>query len=217
HSAAAGVAALGLMLTACSGDGGDGGSPSESPSASEVSTSSGSPNASDPESASPSATASGSYEPATETAPAKNVPVPEMPEAVKEPTEEGLEAAVEYWWETEHFLKATGDSSPMGEVSNDDCIACQDLIEDWTWVYDEGGWAMVDAADIDVRVASVDNVGGTFIFFASEEPGEVFQPDGTRVEGAKSTGSKDIPWTGSATFVEESDVWRIDELLVEGS
>ncbi|GAA1120193.1 hypothetical protein GCM10009670_07500 [Citricoccus alkalitolerans] len=143
--------------------------------------------------------------------------MPETPEAAKQPTQEGLEAAVEYWWETEHFLKATGDSSPMGDVSNDDCIACQDLIEDWTWVYGEGGWAMVGAADIDVRVASVDDVGGTFIFFTSEEPGEVFQPDGTRVEDASSTGSKDIPWTGSATFDEESEVWRIDELSVEGS
>lgn len=212
----AGVMAVGLMLTACSGDGGDGGSPSGSPSATEISTSSGSPTGSDSESTSPSATASGSYEPATETSPAKNVPVPEMPEAVKEPTQEGLEAAVEYWWEAGDFLRATGDSTHIDEVSTSDCELCQSQRNRWTEIYDLGGWAETGPTEVRVQFTNIDNggLGGTGAIVVSESPSQIYQPNGS--PGGSGDGSDDRPWAISAVFDEEEQLWKLEGLEPQG-
>ncbi|NUL45201.1 hypothetical protein F7P69_08345 [Cellulosimicrobium funkei] len=214
----AGVMTVGLVLTGCSGDGGEGEPSSAAPSASSVSTESASPedSASAPVSSSPSSSASGTYEPATETSPAKNVPVPEMPEAAKEPTQEGLEAAVEYWWEADNYLKLTGDSEALERVSTVDCKLCNDLINRWSEIYKLGGWAESDQAEVNVQFTTIDDggSGGTGAMEVSEAPGQIYRPDGE--PGATGDGTSKIPWTFSAVFDQNDRSWKIDDLGAQG-
>ncbi|WP_313815641.1 DUF6318 family protein [Citricoccus sp.] len=206
------------MLTACSGGGGDGESSSAAPSASSVSSESASPDdsSSGSPSSSPSASASGSYEPATETSPAKNVPVPELPEAAREPTQEGLEATVEYWWETEYYLKATGEVDPMEEVSTADCKLCQSLSNRWSEAYELGGWAENEPAEVQVQFTKIDNggLGGTGAMLVSEAPGQMYMPDGEAA--ASGDGSTNRPWVFSALFDESTGNWRLESLGAQG-
>ncbi|XKH56179.1 DUF6318 family protein [Citricoccus nitrophenolicus] len=212
----AGVVAVGLVLAGCSGDGGEGASSSAAPSATEVSTGSASPTGTGSDSASPSSSASGSYEPATETSPATNVPIPEMPEAAKEPTQEGLESAVEYWWTAGDFLRATGESTYIDEVSTSDCGLCQSQRDRWAEIYDLGGWAETGPTEVGVQFTNIDNggLGGTGAIVVSESPSQIYQPNGS--QGGSGDGSEDRPWAFSAVFDEEEQVWKIEGLEPQG-
>ncbi|MGO3140349.1 MAG: DUF6318 family protein [Galactobacter sp.] len=66
----------------------------------------------------------GEYQPATETSPAKNVPVPEYPEAAKANTEDGQKAFIEYWFKTYDYAMDTGDPSLFKAASDPDCEYC---------------------------------------------------------------------------------------------
>jgi|GEM_PF-2443858 len=74
----------------------------------------------------PSATASAlpSMVPATPTSPAKNVPVPELPEAAKEKTPQGAVAFTEFYVELMNYTWATNDVEPMLVVTEGACRVC---------------------------------------------------------------------------------------------
>lgn len=214
-AAVSAAAALALLVAGCSGEGGE--EPSSSASASEASSSSSSAasSASPSDSTAPSPTESGSYEPATSEGPARNVPVPEMPDAVKEQTKEGLEAAVEYWWETASYLRESGDVGPYKGMSHESCGSCHREMERWSGVYGQGGWLKTDSPEIEVEVVGLDadQLGGTSILFLTSAPGSLYRPDGSLVEEAESDGSEDVPWSASLTFDEDAGHWLIDEML----
>lgn len=211
-------AAAALLLTACGDNGGDNGTPSPSDGSSSSATSTATPSDGDNSSSSTTAspTASATPEPATSTSAAKNIPAPEMPEAMKTNDQAGLEAALEYWWETEHYLKTTGDSVPMADVSTEDCVLCEDLIANWPRIYEADGWAVGQPSDIVDVISNVDNggYGGTMIFAVYSKPGQVYRPGGELVEQASSEGLDDVGWSGSAVFDREEQHWKIDGLSV---
>lgn len=223
--AVAALSVAGLLLTGCSGDGGgDGGdgptsaasTASASPSASETADTAGAGSGSP--STAPSASPSGSYEPATSEGPAKNVPVPEMPEAMKEPTEEGLEAALEYWWDTANYLQLTGDPDPFEGMSAEDCIICRGFIDNWGEIYSSGGWSTGAEAEILDSFFSVEDDGesATMIFQTVEGPSSLYEQDGTEVGPEDADNSYRTDWSGSATFDSERGHWVIDEIASEG-
>ncbi|MCY1157255.1 MAG: hypothetical protein MOP51_275, partial [Citricoccus sp.] len=161
--AGAAVAVLAVALTACGGgaDDPDTGAPVSTPSASTEAATGPSGSEETESSVAPSGPSAASSEasggefiPASSEGPAQNVPVPEMPAAAKEQTQEGLEAALEYWWETDYYLKLTGDAAPMESVSTADCVLCEDLLKRWPELYELGGWGETSApAAVEVRVA----------------------------------------------------------------
>lgn len=88
-----------------------------------------------------SPTDDGAYVPASEKGPARNVPKPVMPDAVKEDTPEGAEAAVEYWWDAVYYLQQTNDPEPLKSISDmENCDLCKGYIDSMANVYNEGGW-----------------------------------------------------------------------------
>ncbi len=226
RAARAGVAGavLALALTACGSgaDDPDTGAPvsttsasSEAvpePSASEDAKDSAAPSGSS--TASPDAT-EGEFVPASSDGPAQNVPVPEMPPAAKEQTQEGLEAALEYWWEAERYLKLTGDPDPLRAVSTDDCALCEELIKNWPAIYKADGWADIGDTEMEVAFSSLDNnnLGGRAILMVSEAPGEVYRPDGSRVKSASGDGSKDVGWGAGARY--SGGQWQIEAMSVQ--
>lgn len=72
-----------------------------------------------------SSPSAGEYQPATETSPARNVPVPKYPKAARANTEEGQKAFIEYWFKTYNYAFETGDTKPMTAVSDRECEFCQ--------------------------------------------------------------------------------------------
>lgn len=228
--AGATLAVLALALSGCAGESGEGvdavtGAPVNTESAISGSSSpvaSGSAGSGDGD-GTPSATASskspgspdGEYVPASSEGPAQNVPVPELPAAAQEQTQEGLEAALEYWWEAEHYLKLTGDPSPLKEASTTDCELCQELVESWPEIYAADGWADVETTRVEILFSSLDNndFGGRAVLSVSESPGEVYRPDGSRVESASGDGSSDAGWGTGARY--EDGHWRVEAIGVQ--
>lgn len=230
--AGATLAVLALALSGCAGESGEGvdavtGAPVNTESATSGSSS---PVASDSAGSgdgdgTPSATASskspgspdGEYVPASSEGPAQNVPVPEMPAAAQEQTQEGLEAALEYWWEADHYLKSTGDAGPIRSVSMGDCVVCSDLIDNWPAAYEDGVWAMVEPADVDISVANLESDNyGTLLFTAAERKSIVYAPDGSVMEDASTESSSASPWSASARFSDDQGHWQIEELVPQG-
>ncbi len=222
--AGAAVAVLALALTACGGgaDDPDTGAPASTASASSEASPepSASEDAKDSAAPSRSSTASqdaadGEFVPASSDGPAQNVPVPQMPTAAKEQTQEGLEAALEYWWEAERYLKLTGDPDPLRAISTEDCALCEELIKNWPAIYRADGWADIGETEMEVAFSSLDNnnLGGRAILMVSEAPGEVYRPDGSRVESASGDGSKDVGWGAGARY--SGGQWQIEDMSVQ--
>lgn len=162
-----------LTLTACSGDtedpGGDGGSAATEAAPSDgtaepsdedgSSTESGatddgaSADESDPaESSAHEDSSGGEYVPASAEGPAQNVPKPDMPADISEKTEDGVEAAVEYFWAADSYLVSTGDPSPFEPIVSESCAFCQEEIDYFTTIYSEGSW-YVSTPDEVTRIA----------------------------------------------------------------
>ena len=62
--------------------------------------------------------------PATPTSPAKNVPVPELPDAAKAKTPEGAVAFTEFYVELMNYTWATNDIKPILKHTEPSCSAC---------------------------------------------------------------------------------------------
>ncbi|QCU77931.1 hypothetical protein E7744_06850 [Citricoccus sp. SGAir0253] len=165
--------------------------------------------------ASPSA--SDEFVPASSEGPAQNVPVPEMPAEAREQTEEGLEAALEYWWEANYFLKSTGDPRPLDSVSMDSCGVCQSQLERWPRVYQDEAWVVTKPAIITFDLSDVETnrSSGTSLFRVTEAPGELYMASGRRVEEASSDGSHERPWAASVTFDNSDGYWRVDDIRTQ--
>ncbi|GAA4830591.1 hypothetical protein GCM10023354_06990 [Garicola koreensis] len=76
--------------------------------------------------------------PASSEGPAQNWPEPEIPEAIYEPTEEGAEALIQYWFDARHHARITGDVEVLEYVSLPDCELCAVQVERLQEVYPQG-------------------------------------------------------------------------------
>lgn len=217
-------AALLLTLAACGTDSPDpDASPSE-PSASvtpgPASTTTAAAPASEADSSSASATPGGptsgsptddgAYVPASEKGPARNVPKPVMPDAVKEDTPEGAEAAVEYWWDAVYYLQQTNDPEPLKAVSTQDCDLCDALINDVNTLHSKGSWQVGGRATVD-SILSQELEGGTVsTILLSTESGEIFEAPNKPISDSKLTEKSKEPWRSLSVFDESSGVWQVD-------
>ena len=227
-------AALLLTLTACNG-----GSPEEegsvSPtttapaSASDGGSSEGSGSESEgSETAEPSGSESGDaestegggeYVPASADGPAQNVPKPQMPEAMKEETEEGAKAAVAYWWDTLYYLQQTGDAEPMLEVSSEDCNYCQRYAKGLENVYAEGHWHSGSKPSVTSSLVGGNNPQKRALaltLLISFGDGVHFNPDGTRNEELTTAAAKDEPWYNDVRFNPDRGRWDVTYAALGG-
>lgn len=94
------------------------------------------------EPATPSATPTptASYKPADATGKAQNVPVPELPEAAKAETKEGLEAFARYWFKLLSYGYETGDVGPLESVTSTACSPCGEAKRDIIPWHQDGRW-----------------------------------------------------------------------------
>lgn len=146
--------------------------------------------------------------PASSDGPAENWPTPEPPEAIYEPTEEGVEALLEYWFEANRYARETGDTEPLEEVSEASCLLCDQYI-DLTEETFPTGWWVQDADTIHntyVRMDGSTSASGLFMldagafeaYWEGELHGETPATDGSGMSFASD-------------FVDGQ--WRMTELM----
>ena len=82
------------------------------------------------------------YQPATETGPAQNVPVPVLPPKAKEFSKEGLIAFTEYWYSTLGYAFETGNPQPLQNISDPGCKTCEAMAKGVVNGFKDGKWIM---------------------------------------------------------------------------
>ncbi|WP_344717945.1 DUF6318 family protein [Nesterenkonia halobia] len=181
--------------SASAGESADGGSGEDSPSGEGPE---GSPSDPTSDSAGEGGTGGdGSSEPvpASSDGPAQNWPEPEAPEEITEKSEEGAEAALEYWWELYAYARNTGDTSSLVKMSMSTCDYCKARVEHTIGVYDQGGWWHQDEYEIkDMALVEQDDGsykgyfilgGGTFISYSEDSPTQAEDDSSVQRWGAK--------------------------------
>lgn len=146
--------------------------------------------------------------PASSDGPAQNWPVPEPPEEIYEPTEEGAEALIQHWFDARHYARVTGDTEPLEYFSHEECVLCQSHLERLDEVFSNDGW----------YVSEPDAVGDTYLRMESE----------TVATGLLALHESDFEsfWDGASysetvadsveafgfAFYYEEDLWQMAEL-----
>ncbi|TLP99724.1 hypothetical protein FEF26_02230 [Nesterenkonia salmonea] len=109
--------------------------------------------------------------PASSEGPAQNWPAPDPPDEIYEPTEEGAEALLQYFYEARHYARVTGDTEPFEGVSVPGCAICDyelDVVEE---VYSNDGWYVSEpdeVSDFYLRLDSDDAASGMFALKESD-------------------------------------------------
>ena len=85
--------------------------------------------------------------PASSEGPAQNWPVPDPPDEIYDPTEEGAEATLRYWWELRVYARNTGDTEPLEEFSDEACEVCEAQTDQVRTLY-ESGWYVQEPDNI---------------------------------------------------------------------
>lgn len=228
-------AALLLALTACGGrDAEPAPSPTTTPTASPTASASApaaaseeSPSAASSSPASGSGTAAagnrstdpetgmefettGTYVPASKDGPAQNVPKPVMPEAMKQDTPEGAEAAVRYWWEAVYYLQQTNDAEPMLAASTEDCEACAVYAKTISRIYDEGYWytgSRPSSASTLSQEVEGDMIVTSLIDF---DAATGYDNTGSIVPRTQVKEVQNQPWRHLLTWDAAEGIWRMD-------
>lgn len=151
---------------------------------------------------------SGEPVPASSDGPAQNWPEPEAPGEISEKSEEGAEAALEYWWELYAYARNTGDTSPLANMSMSTCDYCKDRVEHTLGIYDQGDWWRQDEYGIG-EVALVHQEDGSYKgFFVMDEGSFISYYEDSPPES--NEGTEGQLW--GAKFVYAEGRWVAEDL-----
>lgn len=147
--------------------------------------------------------------PASSEGPAQNWPEPEIPQAIYEPTEEGAEALIQYWFDARHHARITGDVKPWRFASHQGCDVCQVMIKRIGEVH-PGGWYVGEKDElVELHVSLEGDSGATGLLtlnqagFKSYLQGELHSETPPDVE---------TPFALGLSFDDEH--WQASELTV---
>lgn len=204
------AAALALALSACSPSNGSDESPSDQSTPSGPNSSGASSSASSKAASPTSKSASPTPVAASSEGPAKNWPVPKMPENAKEKTPEGLKAFSEYYFDLMSYTIVTNDPDPMKKVTSRTCKPCAEgYIDAAALNAANDTWAM--GGDFEARITRVQlnsKKSGIANFSYTQEKTTVFNSDGSVYGTLEATGE---PILGSLTVAFESG-WKVTDL-----
>lgn len=163
------------------------------------------------------------YIPASEQGPAENVPEPRLPAVTTEPTEEGAQATLEYFWEAEAYASLTGDSAPLTLVSSDECNFCSESIEGWPRNYENGYWTdmhgeiEVDVTEVVVGSEDENTENVVYLSFAlTEPPTDFYDETGLRTDGSFDS-VEELDWLAEMVYDGTAQSWQVEWLGLEES
>ncbi len=146
--------------------------------------------------------------PASSDGPAQNWPPPDPPEEIYQPTEEGAEALLQYWFDARHYARITGDTEPLKEVSHEDCAMCAGHIDRITAAFPDAWWVEDEPDQIHdsyVRLESETSASGLFahrsVPFEAYKKGEL----DSEYKGGTMSGF-------GVAFVFDSGYWQINDM-----
>lgn len=146
--------------------------------------------------------------PASSDGPAENWPEPEVPEEASEQTEEGVEAALQHWFETRQYARNTGDTAPLEAASYSNCDFCDDqarLVHETH----EGGW-VVQELDVVAEIAVTferEEIANAY-FLLDTGAFEVYWDGQLHDEG---DGEEGTGW--SAALALENERWTVADMV----
>ena len=118
--------------------------------------------------------------PASSKGPAKNWPVPKMPDAAKEKSKEGIAAFTEYYFELVDYTVLTYDTKPIKAVTEHSCYLCaKQLIDPADGNSGHGGWHVGGTTDLTITFAKNTKGNAVSGFSFLRERTLVYLPDGT--------------------------------------
>ncbi|MFJ6416769.1 DUF6318 family protein [Paeniglutamicibacter sp. NPDC091659] len=148
--------------------------------------------------------------PASSKGPAQNWPVPKMPEAAKEKSEEGIVAFTKYWFELVDFSVWTNDTKPIKAVTERSCIVCAEQIIDPTdRNHEYGGWHAGGKTTVAVNMAVLRDGVGIVGFSMKRDELEMYLPSG-KLTGTVPETEKPLPGTLYLTYDKNWSVSRIE-------
>lgn len=150
--------------------------------------------------------------PASSEGPAQNWPEPELPAEAAEQTEEGVEAALRYWFETRQYARNTGDTAPLEAASDANCVFCDDQIQQVQEAYDHGWYVqeLDEISNIFIRLEEDDIATGIFLLTQASYEAYV---DGELV--GESEAEEEKGW--SVALVHDGTHWIVADLVYVGS
>ncbi len=117
--------------------------------------------------------------PASSKGPAKNWPVPKLPEAAKEKSKEGIAAFTKYYFELVDYTVLTYDTKPIKAVTEHSCYLCaKQIIDPGDSNRGQGNWHVGGKTVISVNfVKLVDSIGISGFTFERERT-SIYLPNG---------------------------------------
>lgn len=107
--------------------------------------------------------------PASSEGPAENWPEPEIPDEIYEPTEEGAEALIQYWFDARHHARITGDVEVLEYVSLGDCELCSVQLDRLEELYPRGWFVESEPSRVVEQYVREEAEGSVSGIFALEE------------------------------------------------
>ena len=149
--------------------------------------------------------------PASSDGPAENWPEPEVPEEASEQTEEGVEAALQHWFETRQYARNTGDTAPLEAASTENCALCSQQVERVEEAY-ENGWYVQDEDVVHQTFLSLEGENLASGLFTLNQGAYAGYWDGDLVGEVEAL--EERPWTVALAYV--GDRWLVADLLFAG-
>lgn len=183
----------GALLAAAAGCSGNGNpaEPTSSPPAPSATTSSSPPKASP----SPTAKPTPKPVPASSKGPAKNWPVPKMPEAAEQKTKAGIVAFAKYYFEIVDYTVLTYDTNPIKAVTEHSCYLCAtQIIDPGDRNRGQGNWHVGGTTKLNVNFAKLTASSGIAGFTFTRGKTSIYLPTG-ELQGVIPATKKAAPGT----------------------
>ncbi|MDQ0094284.1 DUF6318 family protein [Paeniglutamicibacter psychrophenolicus] len=148
--------------------------------------------------------------PGSSKGPAKNWPVPKMPDAAKERTEAGIISFTEHWFDVLEYMYVTNETEQLKEITRPQCIECaENFIDPADGLANSGAWSMGGRLDAKVTLAVVtDSKSGLANFRLDREDLLIYDRNGEYNGKLPGTAKADV----GALVLEYSDGWKVVNL-----
>ncbi|MHC6177597.1 DUF6318 family protein [Glutamicibacter sp. X7] len=192
------------VLTACQGATSPGESSAPPPSSSAP-----------PSSPTPSASPSPTPKHADENGPGENMPVPKLPDAAKEHTEEGAAAFVEFYFDLATYSIEMRDTTELEKYTKETCKPCGNGIIEPIWrAQDEGLWEVGVRYSVSITNYKKSSNGSARVYFLFKDTeSKIYDRPGHVIEVNKPL---EKALFGAATL-EFEDSWSIRTMEFEDS
>ncbi|WP_281281556.1 DUF6318 family protein [Sinomonas susongensis] len=149
--------------------------------------------------------------PASSRGPARNVPLPVLPEAAKQNTREGFEAFTQYWFDAITYAFETGDTTLLRSLSSEGCKMCDSYLTSVMALHGENGWRLGPRWTVKGFISDLtpDSTGRLVGDFVLEESASIsYGADGSPTENRR--GGR-LPGAQRAYATYSADTWRMVE------